>query len=93
MDEATIADGEGRRAANGALPGAAGTDVVVYARFLPNGLVETINYRPEQLSPQEWFDRLCLAAPHAYQPLAGGRGVFRLPSGVLEALWSERAVG
>jgi hypothetical protein len=38
-------------------------DIVVNARFLPNGLVDTITHRPDQMSPQQWFDRLCTAVP------------------------------
>jgi hypothetical protein len=66
-------------------------DIVINARFLPNGLVDTITHRPDQLSPQEWFDRLCYAAPPAYQPLAGGRGAFRIPSDVLDTIRSGNA--
>lgn len=65
------------------------SDVVVNARFLPNGRVDTITHRPTQLSPQEWFDRLCLAAPQTYQPLAGGRGAFRLPAAELDVIQRE----
>lgn len=72
---------------------AQGADIVINARFRPNGLVETITYRPEQLSAQEWFDRLCAAVPQAYQPLAGGRGAFRIPSEVLDAIRHECVVG
>jgi hypothetical protein len=53
-------------------------EVVVNVRFQPNGLVNTINQRPGRLSPQEWFDILCRAAPLTYQPLSGGRGAFRI---------------
>jgi hypothetical protein len=67
-------------------------DIVINARFLPNGLVDTITHRPEQLSPQEWFDRLCMAAPQTYQPLAGGRGAFKIPSDVLDTIRSESTV-
>ncbi len=68
-------------------------DIVINARFLPNGLVDTITHRPEQLSPQEWFDRLCTAVPRAYQPLAGGRGAFKIPGDVLDAIRCESAAG
>lgn len=73
-----------------AVPGTSG-DIVVQARFFPNGLVDTISFRPDPLSPQEWFDRLCSAVPQSYQPLAGGRGAFRIPSDLLETLRSESA--
>lgn len=67
-----------------------GPDVVVNARFSPNGLIDTITHRPEQLSAQEWFDRLCHAAPEAYHPLAGGRGAFKIPCDRFDAI--RRAV-
>jgi hypothetical protein len=54
--------------------------VVVNVRFQPNGLVNTINQRPDGLGPQDWFDRLCRAVPLTYQPLSGGRGAFTIPS-------------
>jgi hypothetical protein len=60
--------------------GGARAEVVINVRFQPNGLVNTINQRPDRLSPQEWFDFLCRAAPLAYQPLSGGRGAFRIAS-------------
>ena len=52
--------------------------VLVHVRFAPNGVVVEISERPAALSPQEWFNSLCDKASDAYQPLAGGRGVFRL---------------
>lgn len=66
-------------------------EVVIHARFHPNGLVNTINQRPEQLSPQDWFDYLCHAAPTTYQPLAGGRGAFRIPSDDFDVILREQA--
>jgi hypothetical protein len=61
-------------------------DMVINARFHANGLVDTITSRPDQLTPQEWFDRLCRAAPQTYQPLAGGRGAFRIPSDLFDSI-------
>jgi hypothetical protein len=52
--------------------------VLVHVRFAPNGSVVEISERPATLSPQEWFNGLCDKASDVYQPLAGGRGVFRL---------------
>jgi hypothetical protein len=52
--------------------------VLVHVRFTPNGLVTEIGERPEGVSAQAWFDRLSNGAFHSYQPLSGGRGVFRL---------------
>jgi len=66
-------------------------EVVIHVRFHPTGLVNTINQRPEYLSPQDWFDRLCRAAPLTYQPLSGGRGAFRIPSDDFDVILSENA--
>lgn len=86
MGEHTI---PARRDGAGATGGSG--DIVINARFLPNGLVDTITHRPEQLSPQEWFDRLCYAVPQTYQPLAGGRGCFRISKDALDAARCESA--
>lgn len=52
--------------------------VLIHVRFAPNGTVVEISERPKALSPQEWFNSLCDKAGTTYQPLSGGRGVFRL---------------
>lgn len=52
--------------------------VIVNVRFLPNGLVNSITYLPESMTPQAWFDFLCHAAPQTYRPLSGGRGTFTI---------------
>ena len=41
------------------------------------------------LSPQEWFNCLSDKAGNDYQPLSGGRGVFRLTRTVVDALKAE----
>lgn len=64
-------------------------EVIIHVRFHPNGRVNTVNHRPESVSPQDWFDLLCRAAPSSYQALAGGRGVFRIPSNQLDAIWQD----
>jgi hypothetical protein len=61
-------------------------NVVLHARFAPNGTVVEISERPSNLSPQHWFDFLSDKAGDVYQALAGGRGVFRLTRAELEAL-------
>jgi hypothetical protein len=63
--------------------------VLIHVRFAPNGLVVEISERPPALSPQDWFNRLCDKASDVYQPLAGGRGVFRLARTVVDALKAE----
>ncbi len=60
--------------------------IIIHARFAPNGTVVEIGERPEALSPQEWFNQLSLKAGMAYQALAGGRGVFRLTRGEVDAV-------
>ena len=52
--------------------------VLIHVRFAPNGTVVEISERPKALSPQEWFNCLSDKAGMSYQPLSGGRGVFRL---------------
>ena len=61
-------------------------DVVLHARFAPNGTVVEISERPQGLSPQDWFNFLSDKAGDVYQTLAGGRGVFRLTRAELDAL-------
>ena len=63
--------------------------VLIHVRFAPNGAVVEISERPAALSPQQWFDFLSGAAADVYQALAGGRGVFRLTKGALDALKTE----
>jgi hypothetical protein len=63
--------------------------VIIHLRFAPNGTVVEIGERPEGLSPQEWFNFLSQAAGDAYQPFSGGRGVFRLGRGKIDALKAE----
>lgn len=63
--------------------------VLIHVRFAPNGVVVEISERPPGLSPQEWFDILSNRASDAYQPLAGGRGVYRLTRPVVDVLKAE----
>lgn len=63
--------------------------VLVHVRFAPNGYVVEISERPAGLSPQEWFNHLCDKASDVYQPLAGGRGVFRLTRTAVDAFKAE----
>ena len=58
-------------------------------RFAPNGTVVEISERPKALSPQEWYDFLSDKAGNAYQPLSGGRGVFRLTAEEVESFKAE----
>lgn len=66
-------------------------NVLIHARFAPNGGVVEISERPPALSPQEWFNFLSYKAANVYQALAGGRGVFRLTRGEVDAFKAESA--
>ncbi|TQF34140.1 hypothetical protein [Bradyrhizobium sp. UNPA324] len=61
-------------------------NVILHARFAPNGTVVEIGERPEGVTPQAWFDFLSDKAGDVYQTFAGGRGVFRLTGAELTAL-------
>lgn len=67
-------------------------EVVIHVRFHPTGLVNTVNHRPDRISPQDWFDLLCRKAPSSYQALAGGRGAFRIQREALDAIWQDYEV-
>ena len=60
--------------------------ILIYVRFAPDGDVSAIGEKPATISGQEWFKRLNTKAGDVYQPLAGGRGVFRLERARLDAL-------
>jgi hypothetical protein len=60
--------------------------ILIHVRFAPDGTVTEIGERPASLTAQEWFKRLSIKAADVYEPLAGGRGVFRVQSDQLNAL-------
>ena len=62
------------------------TNVLIHARFAPNGTVVEIGERPAALTPQDWFNFLSDNAGANYQTLAGGRGLFRLTRSETDAL-------
>jgi hypothetical protein len=62
------------------------TNVLIHARFAPNGTVVEIGERPAALTPQDWFNFLSDNAGANYQALAGGRGLFRLTQTETDAL-------
>jgi hypothetical protein len=66
-------------------------DVIIHVRFAPNAAVVEISERPTALSPQDWYNYLCDKAGTDYQPLSGGRGVFRLTRARVDALKAESA--
>jgi hypothetical protein len=59
---------------------------LIHVRFSPDGTVVEIGERPPALTPQEWFNRLSLETTDRYQPLSGGRGLFRLSRSEIETL-------
>ena len=63
--------------------------VLIHVRFAPNGTVVEISERPKALSPQQWFNCLSDRAGATYQPLSGGRGVFRLTMDEVETFKAE----
>jgi hypothetical protein len=67
---------------------AATAQVMIHVRFAPNGSVTEISERPTTVSAQDWFNRLSDRAGMHYQPLSGGRGLFRLSPVEVEALKS-----
>ena len=60
--------------------------ILIHVRFAADGVVSEIGEKPVTISEQEWFKRLSDKAGDVYQPLAGGRGVFRLDRARLDAL-------
>ena len=60
--------------------------VFIHVRFAPSGRVSEIGECPEGLDPQAWYNALSVEAAHHYQPLAGGRGLFRLTREDVERL-------
>ena len=68
-------------------------NVMIHVRFAPNGTIVEISERPAGKSPQEWFDYLSdRVGGSTYQPLSGGRGVFRLTRGQVDSLKAESAL-
>ncbi len=64
-------------------------EVIIHARFAPNGSVVEISERPPTLTPGDWFNLLSERVGTTYQPLSGGRGVFRLTRGKVDSLKAE----
>lgn len=83
--EATASDAP---AVEGASPSAApaANAILIHVYFNPDATVRAIGEKPATISEEEWFKRLNEKAGEAYQPLAGGRGVFRLDRARFDAL-------
>ena len=67
--------------------------VLIHVRFAADGTVTEISERPPGTSPQDWFNRLSDKGATSYQPLSGGRGVFRFARGEVDALKATAANG
>ena len=61
-------------------------EVLIHVRFHRDGEVSSIDGCPERVSPRDWFNRLSAMASQHYEVFAGGRGLFRLPRGLFEAM-------
>jgi hypothetical protein len=68
-------------------------EVIVHVRFSPSGVVTDIGSRPETVTSQKWFEYLSGKAGEAYQPLSGGRGVFRIACSDLDGFTAALAAG
>lgn len=66
-------------------------NVIIHVRFAANAAVVEIGERPPTVSPQDWFFYLSDKAGNSYQPLSGGRGVFRLTRAQVDGLKAEIA--
>ncbi|HEY8337186.1 MAG TPA: hypothetical protein VIQ05_25600 [Tardiphaga sp.] len=69
----------------------ASNDVLIHVRFKPDADVFTIDARPDNVEPRDWFNRLYAAASQHYQVLAGGRGFFRIPRDTFQAIATQPA--
>ena len=67
--------------------------VVIHVRFSSDGAVTEIGERPAAALPQGWFDLLSERIGESYQPLSGGRAVFRVERGTLDSLKAGYAGG
>lgn len=67
--------------------------VLIHVRFSADGTVTEIGERPPDTSAQDWFNRLSDKGGASYQPLSGGRGVFRFVRAEVDALKATAANG
>ena len=63
--------------------------VTIHVRFAPNGEVVDIGDRPVEASAQGWFNFLSVHKGNCYQPLSGGRGVFKLSRADTDSLKNQ----
>jgi hypothetical protein len=64
-------------------------DMLIHVRYHPNADVNTIDERPEHLTPKAWLGLLWTEAPQHYLGLSGGRGFFRIPRETYDAIRSK----
>lgn len=89
-DEAPDPSSDGKAPGAAATPQAAGP-VMIHVRFSPDGSVMEIGERPASLAPQDWFNLLSDKVGTSFQPLSGGRGLFRLPRTDVDAIKASTA--
>lgn len=64
----------------------AADETMIHVRFAPDGTVTEIGARPAGVTAQQWFNRLTEQAGTHYAALSGGRGLFRLPPGLVDSV-------
>jgi len=65
-------------------------EVLIHVRFSPDGEVTDIGARPARAPPQR-FNQLAARFGEAYQPLSGGRGLFRVARDEVDSLKTSLA--
>jgi hypothetical protein len=60
--------------------------VMIHVRFAPDGAVTEIGERPEAATPATWFNHLSGKVGESFQPLSGGRGIFRVAREEMDSL-------
>ena len=60
--------------------------MLIHVRFSPDGTVTEIGARPQGIDSQAWFNHLSRATGNTFQPLSGGRGLFRLAPEALDGI-------
>jgi hypothetical protein len=61
-------------------------EVMIHVRFAPDGTVTEISERPAEAAPQRWFNFLTEKVGTTFQPLSGGRGVFRVARAAVDEM-------
>ena len=65
-------------------------DVLIHVRFHPNADLAWIGADPPaNVSPLDLYKHLRMEAPDHYRALAGGRGFFRIPRAIYDAIISK----